>query len=118
MINKHTNEAIARYADVFKEKHGVGFKCSAKDTGCLKRLVRDVGIGDLIDYIYAYFELPDATLEQKRHPVALLEARLNEVRVFAETGQYMTQQQAYNINKQIKASKKKEKKPEDESFPF
>ena len=118
IIKTHTKDAINHYSECFEDKHNVKYKCTGKDAGCFKRLVKDIGIGDLIELISAYFELPDATLEQKRHPVSGLEARLNEVRVYAETGQYMTQQQAYNINKQIKASKKKEKKPEDESFPF
>ncbi len=42
----------------------------------------------------AFFQMPDAWLVKVKHPVGAFESKMNEVTVFADSGEFTTQTQA------------------------
>lgn len=89
-----TNAGIAAYCERYKMRWGINPPIQGKDTGIMKRLVKSFSPDRLCLYLDAYFQMPDAGVVKAKHPLNLFELKMNEVVVFADSGQFTTQTQA------------------------
>jgi hypothetical protein len=85
---------VRAYCDRFKLRWGENPQILGKDAGIAKRLAKDLGQDRFEFLLDAFFQMPDAWLVKVKHPLAAFETKLNEVVVFAESGQFHTQRQA------------------------
>lgn len=90
---KKTSYFLAQYADRFKQRHGANPEIAGKDAGIATRLIKTWGQDKIDLYLEAYFAMPDAWVVKAKHPIALLESKINEVAVFANTGNFTTRTQ-------------------------
>lgn len=94
---KKANTFIARYCDLWREKHGGGTTSPpivGKDAGIVSRLAKTLSQEKLETYLVAFFEMPDAYFVKAKHPLELFESRLKEIAAFAESGSFITRKQA------------------------
>lgn len=94
---------IAKYCELFKTKYGTNPIINGKTSGIAKRLSESLSAEKAELFLQAFFALPDALLHKNRHPLNQFELKLNEITVFANTGKFTTQTQAYNQDKKIQA---------------
>lgn len=92
---------IAAYCDRFKLRWGLNAEIKGKEAGIAKRLAKDIGEERLMLYLDAFFAMPDAWLVKTRHPLAAFETKLNEIVVFAGTGNFMTQRQVHQADDSV-----------------
>ncbi len=89
-----TNAAIAAYCQRFKIRWGTNPHIGGKEQGIAGRLAKGMSperFGILLD---AYFSMPDAGVVKAKHPLNLFELKMNEVTVWADSGEFTTQRQA------------------------
>lgn len=91
---KKANAFIARYCENFKLRYGSNPEIAGKESGIAKRVTKTLSEEKIRLYLDAYFQMPDAYVVKAKHPVYLFEAKLNEVTVFANSGQFTTLKQA------------------------
>lgn len=91
---KGANEFIAAYCERFKRRWGMNPPIQPKDAGIAGRLAKGLTPERRDLYLDAYFAMPDAALVKAKHPINLFELKLNEVSVFAESGEFTTARQA------------------------
>jgi hypothetical protein len=89
-----TNAALAAYCERFKMRWGVNPQIQGKDSGIMGRVAKGMSPARLAYLLDAYFSMPDAGLVKAKHPLNLFELKMNEVVVFAESGQFTTHTQA------------------------
>lgn len=89
-----TKAGIAAYCERYKLRWGLNPPIQGKDTGIMKRLVKSFSPDKLSLYLDAYFQMPDAGIVKAKHPLNFFEMKMNEVVVFAESGQFTTTTQA------------------------
>ena len=87
---RKANFLIARYCDLWKATHGSSPDITGKDAGIAKRLAKGIGAERLDRLLEAYFGMPDAWLEKRKHPLELFEAKLKEVAAFADSGKFVS----------------------------
>lgn len=90
----NASDFIAAYCDRFKLRWGDSPPIQGKDAGIIKRLMKTQSLETFTFYLDAYFSIPDASLVKAKHPLNLFELKLNEVAVFAKSGQFTTHRQA------------------------
>lgn len=93
-VDPKASALVAHYCESFKSRHLVNPSVSRADSGILKNLFEQMGIEKAKDLISAYFQMPDAYVIKAKHPIKLLSYKINEVLVFAETGNFITNSQA------------------------
>ena len=81
---------IARYCELFKERWKASPQVQGKDAGIAKRVLKDMPLERAVLLLEAYFQLPDAWVIKQKHPLALFQTKLNEIVVFANTGEFTT----------------------------
>lgn len=93
-----TRDFIAAYAGRFKTRYGSNPQITGRDSGIAKRLAKGMSsarFGELLD---AFFSLPDSWLVKKKHPLAAFESSLNEIVVFAGSGDFTTRREAAQVD--------------------
>jgi hypothetical protein len=88
------NDFIAAYCQRFKIRWGVNPPIQGKDAGIAGRLAKGLSAEKRDLYLDAYFSMPDAWIVKAKHPINLFETKLNEISVFAQSGEFHTQRQA------------------------
>lgn len=96
-----TQILIALYCTLFKNKYQCSPIISKKDSGIAKRISENLSEEKAKLYLENYFLLPDTWLIKTKHPLASFETKLNEVAVFAQTGNFTTQKQSQELDKSI-----------------
>lgn len=89
-----TKSFIASYCDRFKFRYGSAPVIQGKDAGIAKRIAQSIGEEKMELYLDAFFSMPDAWLVKTKHPLGAFETKMNEIVVFANTGNFTTQRQA------------------------
>jgi hypothetical protein len=84
---------IRAYCERFKIRWGVNPPVQGKDAGIAGRLAKGLSAEKRDLYLDAYFSMPDAWVVKAKHPINLFETKLNEISVFAQSGQFHTQRQ-------------------------
>lgn len=85
-----TNGFIAAYCERFKARWGVNPPIHGKEQGIAKRLAKGKSLERQIEILDAYFSMPDAWVVKCKHTLTMLEMKINEVVVFAESGRFTT----------------------------
>jgi hypothetical protein len=85
-----SNFFIAAYCERFKNRWGNNPPITGKDAGIAKRLAKQFTEEKLSLYLDAFFSMPDAWVLKAKHPLNLFETKLNEIVVFANSGQFTT----------------------------
>lgn len=85
---------IEVYSELFKARYGTNPHIDGKTAGIAKRVSESLTIEKITLYLDAFFQLPDSKLIKEKHPIGQFEFKLNEIVVFAETGQFTTHKQA------------------------
>jgi hypothetical protein len=93
------NEIVAHYCELFKDRYGSNPAIRGKSAGILKRLTADVGEEKAKLFLTGYFSLPDAFLVKRKHPVELIESKINEITVFINSGKFTSQAEASQMDK-------------------
>lgn len=83
----------ALYCELFKNHHGVNPRLNGRDIGQLKSFCHGLSQEKCELYLSAYFSMPDARIQGEKHPPSLLLMHKSKILVFAETGDFVTQQQ-------------------------
>lgn len=94
------NEFISLYCQAFKARHHANAEIDGKSAGIAKRITKTLSREKWIPYLQAFFTMPDAYLFKNRHPLAQFEYKLQEIAVFAQSGNFTTQKQASQIDNQ------------------
>lgn len=84
---------VKMYCEGFKRRWGESPQILGKDAGIAKRLAKDLSPDRFAYLLDAYFSMPDAWLVKTKHPLGAFETKLNEIVVFADSGQFTTQTQ-------------------------
>jgi len=84
---------VAAYCIRFKTRWGDSPEIMGKDAGIAKRLAKTLGQDKFELYLDAFFSMPDAWLVKIKHPLAAFESKLNEIVVYANTGNFTTSRQ-------------------------
>jgi hypothetical protein len=90
----NTNVFLSLYCQQFKNKYQVQPMIDGKSAGIAKRLAKTIPAAKLEIMVQAYFAMPDAWLHKIKHPLNQFELKLNEIKVFAESGKFTTNKQA------------------------
>lgn len=90
----NTNIFLSLYCQQFKNKYQVQPMIDGKSAGIAKRLAKTIPANKLELMVQAYFAMPDAWLHKIKHPLNQFELKLNEIKVFAESGKFTTNKQA------------------------
>lgn len=98
---KKANAFIARYCENFKFRYGSNPEIGGKESGIAKRVSKTLSEEKIRLYLDAFFQMPDAYVVKAKHPVYLFEAKLNEVTVFANSGQFTTMKQARQVDEAV-----------------
>lgn len=85
---------IAAYCELFKNRWGNNPPITGKDAGIAKRLVKELSEEKLSLYLDAYFSMPDAWVIKTKHTLASFSLKINEVAVFATSGEFTTNRDA------------------------
>lgn len=93
-VDPKASALVAHYCENFKTRYSVNPSVSKADSGILKNIFESMGIDRAKDLISAYFEMPDTYVIKAKHPIKLLSYKINEVLVFSETGNFVTNSQA------------------------
>lgn len=97
----NASDYIAAYCDRFKLRWGINPPIQGKDAGIVGRLMKTVKLDKFRFYLDAYFTMPDAGVVKAKHPLNLLELKLNEVMVWGESGEFTTMRQAYQADESV-----------------
>lgn len=92
--NSKPQAFIAGYCVRFKSRYGNNPEILGKDAGIAGRLVKGWSQSKIDLYLDAFFSMPDSWLVKTKHPLAAFETKLNEVVVFAKSGEFTTLKQA------------------------
>lgn len=103
------NAFVRAYCDRFKSRWGDNPEILGKDAGIAKRLAKDLGQERFEFLLDAYFSMPDAYVTKAKHPIALFETKLNEIVVFAESGQFTTIREARQVDDTVSISNQLER---------
>jgi len=85
---------IVGYKSRFLARWGTKVNVEGKDAGIAKRVAERLTFDEIEVYLDALFSIPDAELVKKKHPLFLFETKLNEIGVYAQSGEFHTQRQA------------------------
>lgn len=97
VLSEHSKKAqlfIGTYCQLFKARHGSNPKILGKDSGIAGRLAKQLSDDDIKRLLTAFFSMPDSWLFKAKHPIAAFEMKLNEIVVFANSGNFTTKTQA------------------------
>lgn len=97
----NANDFIVAYCDRFKGRWGENPHITGKDAGIAKRLGKTLSLAKFSHYLDAFFEMPDAWLVKIKHPLSAFETKLNEIVVFANTGQFTTNKQSQQADESV-----------------
>ncbi len=97
-ISDKENFFLIRYCELFKDRYGTNPVIDGKSTGFAKSYNKTFSKEKSEKYLQAFFKLPDALLVKAKHPLNLFSMKLNEITVFAESGNFTTQTQARNLD--------------------
>lgn len=85
---------IVGYKARFKSRYGVYPDIDGKESGQAVTAVQNLTLTEIDRRLDAFFAMPDAILERQKHPLGQFLLKKNEIKVFAETGNFTTQRQA------------------------
>ena len=85
---------ISRYCELWKSRHGSNPDITGKDSGIAKRLVASLSAARSEELLQAFFKIPDAFIIKAKHPLTLFELKLKEIGAFADSGNFVSQNQA------------------------
>lgn len=97
VLSEHSKKAqlfVGTYCQLFKARYGMNPKILGKDAGIASRLSKQLSEDDIKKLLHAFFSMPDAWLVKAKHPVGSFEMKLNEIVVFANSGNFTTKTQA------------------------
>jgi hypothetical protein len=100
-LKANANDFIVAYCDRFKGRWGENPHITGKDAGIAKRLGKTLSLAKFSHYLDAFFEMPDAWLVKIKHPLSAFESKLNEIVVFANTGQFTTNKQSQQADESV-----------------
>jgi hypothetical protein len=97
------NEVIRAYCDGWKARYNSPRSpdITSKSVGLLKRLVSDLGQPRVLKLIDAYLAMPDSWFVTKRHDVATLQASLNSIALFADSGRIISKAETRQIDQAV-----------------
>jgi hypothetical protein len=95
------NAFVAAYCERFKVRWGDNPQIVGKDAGIVKRLSKDIPLEKFETYLDAFFEMPDAWLIKIKHPLSAFETKLNEIGVYANTGNFTTNRQVHQADDHV-----------------
>jgi hypothetical protein len=94
---------IAKYCELFKQRYRTNPHIRGKQAGVAKRVLKDVPLERAKLYLEAFFQMPDSWLVKTKHPLEAFEPKLNEIVVFATTGEFTGAVQARQIDQKAHA---------------
>lgn len=98
----NVKEFITHYCDEFMNTYGTNPVFMGRTIGTAKRIVNDLGLETATKLIKAYFQIRiDPWFTSKRHSLDLFEKNIEAIKVFAETGKYITIQHAQSRERQL-----------------
>lgn len=92
---------VALYCDAYKNRYNHFPELGKKQRGILIKLFDDWGRAKFERIVTGYFNLPDAFVVQRSHPVELIDAKLNEIVRFLETGKVVTRAAATEFDTKV-----------------
>lgn len=95
---------IVGYKNRFFFAYGSKANVEGKDAGIAKRVAERLSFEEIEIYLEAFFQMPDAELKKKKHPVFLFENKINEIAVFAQSGEFTTMREAQMADNAISIS--------------
>lgn len=95
---------LAGYCRRFKLKYGDNPEILGKDAGIATRVTKAWGKDKIELYLDAFFAMPDAWLVKTKHPIAAFETKINEIVVFAKSGEFTTIRQAQQADTAVAVS--------------
>lgn len=95
------NKFIAGYCNRFRDKYGTNPHIDGKSSGIAKRISEGLSLDKIELYLDAFFQMPDAKLIKEKHPMNQFEFKLNEIVVFANTGNFTTHRQAQQADDSV-----------------
>lgn len=96
-VNHAAKEFIARYCELFKARWKLNPEVRGKQAGVAKRVVKDLPLERALLYLEAFFQMPDAWLVKTKHPLEAFEGKLNEITVYASTGEFTSNLQVRHL---------------------
>lgn len=95
---------IVGYKSRFLFAYGTKANVEGKDAGIAKRVAERLSFDEIEIYLDAFFQMPDSELKKKKHPVFLFETKINEIAVFAQSGEFTTNRQAQQVDNAVSIS--------------
>lgn len=95
------SDFVAAYCTRFKERWGTNPPIQGKDAGIVGRLAKGMPLAKFEFLLDAFFQMPDSWIQKAKHPIGVFEMKLNEVVVFAESGEFTTQRQAQQADSSV-----------------
>lgn len=92
------NAFVAAYCAKFKSRWLENPVITPKDAGIAKRISKTLSLEKFEIYLDAFFTMPDAWLIKIKHPLSAFETKLNEITVFATSGNFTTARQAHQAD--------------------
>ena len=109
-VNKKSNyegttssRMIAEYCDLWTERYKADKspRLTKKETGILSRIAKSMGDKESIEFLNAYFAMPDSWVVKAAHPVGLLETKKMEIYRFLKSGKFVTTAQVRQNDKAL-----------------
>lgn len=96
---------IAHYCEQWADRYGgKSPDIDGKDARLLKMIRSRMGLEKAKEFIDAYFAMPDSFVVKAAHPVNLLQVKKMEVQRFLNSGQFITQKQARDVDSDVAAN--------------
>ena len=96
-VDPFVQKVVGRFYDLWKNRHGGRAPLDPADHKKLKRLVENFGGEKALQFVDAYFAIPDSWFETKSHDVESLMKNLAKVERFISTGTTITRRDADSI---------------------
>lgn len=77
---------MGQYKSAYKAKYGSSPITGGKDSGIVKRMVRDYPIDRLCLWVQGYFQMPDKWFQTKGHDLATFEQNITKIQTAVDTG--------------------------------
>lgn len=84
-------EFIGTYCELWKARYKTNPEMGGKPAGIATRLVKNLGAKRACELVEAYLEMNDSWFVQNRHDLPTLEAKIQAVVIYADTGKTITQ---------------------------
>lgn len=95
------SRTVGYYCELFKERHGSAPVVRGKESGILKNLLKDISENELRRLLLAYFAMPNSNFIQKRHELGIFSVSIQAIKVFADSGKFMTMTAVRDTDREI-----------------